>query len=459
MRPLLLLLVLGLGLASAGCTAPPAITGQVPVPTAQVTAAAVPEVAGPSPGGIPGAAAPAPAVSVASTPAPICTAGGSTGGGTLRVSVLDIGQGDAILVQTPTGRTMLVDAGDADAGPEVVAALHERDITVLDAAVATHAHADHIGGFRAVFARFPVGRFYDAGYPSTSATYEKMLTMIDEQDYQFSTPTRGEIIDLDPSVRVDVLSPDGLNAGEIHDNMLVLRLSYGRTSFLLTGDMSAGLERELLSTGATVESTFLKVAHHGSRSSSTTAFLEAVDPEVAVISVGGGNPYGHPTGEVLLRLAAVGSTVYQTDQSGTVTVSSDGTRVTVATERNAPSVPPLALPTFAVTVETPITPVPTIPPGSSPVAITALNLRGETVTVTNGGSSRASLDGWRLTDEGANHVYTFAGTTLPAGGSITLATGSATGDIRWKSDNVWNNDGDTAYLYDTAGRLVSTREG
>ena len=230
----------------AGCTAPPAGTGQAPAPTAQTTAIASGTAGGPSPGGTPGPAAPTPAVSVASTPAPTYTAGGSTGGGTLRVSVLDIGQGDAVLVQTPAGRTMLVDAGDADAGPAVVAALRERDITVIDAATATHAHADHIGGFRAVFARFPVGRFYDAGYPSTSATYEEMLTTIDEQDYRYRTPTRGETIDLDPAIRVDVLAPDGRNAGEIHDNMLVLRLSYGRTSFLLAGDMSAGLERELL---------------------------------------------------------------------------------------------------------------------------------------------------------------------------------------------------------------------
>lgn len=449
MRPLLVLLVLGLGLVSAGCAAPPAGPGHAPAPTAQVTAVASGTAAGVT-------GVPAPAVSVASTPVPTCTAGDSTGAATLRVSVLDIGQGDAVLVQTPGGRIMLVDAGDADAGPEVVAALRERDIGVLDAAVATHAHADHIGGFKAVFARLPVGRFYDAGYPSTSAMYKEMLTTIDEQDYRYSTPTRGETIDLDPAVRIEVLAPDGRNAGEIHDNMLVLRLSYGRTSFLLTGDMSAGLERELVLTGATVESTVLKVAHHGSRSSSTTTLLRAVDPKIAVISVGGGNPYGHPTGEVLLRLAAVGSTVYQTGQSGTVTVSSDGTRVAVATERSAPSVPPLALPTLAAT---PTPPAPTIPPGSSPVAITALNLRGETVTVTNGGSSPVNVDGWRLTDEGSNHVYTFAGTPLGAGGSVTLATGSAAGDVRWKSDNVWNNDGDTAYLYDAAGRLVSTREG
>jgi competence protein ComEC len=440
--PLPLVSLIVCAILIAGCTAPPA--GPGPAPTVQATAA---------PAETASVTAPTAAVSASPTPPPTFPAGART----LRVSVLDVGQGDAVLVQSPNGRTMLVDAGDADAGPAVVAALRERDIGVLDAAVATHAHADHIGGFGAVFARFPVGRFYDAGYPSTSATYEEMLTTIDEQDYQYRTPTQGETIDLDPAVRIDVLAPDGQNAGEIHDNMLVLRLSYGRTSFLLAGDMSAGLERELVSTGATVESTVLKVAHHGSRSSSTAAFLAAVDPEVAVISVGGENPYGHPTGEVLLRLAAVNATVYETGQSGTVTVSSDGARVTVATERIAPSALPLVLPTFAATRPR-STAKPTVAaPG--PVAITSLNLRGETVTVTNRGPTPANLTGWRLTDEGPNHVYTFAGTTLPAGGSVTLATGTATGEIRWKSDNVWNNDGDTAYLYDAAGRLVSTREG
>ena len=93
------------------------------------------------------------------------------------------------------------------------------------------------------------------------------------------------------------------------------------------------------------------------------------------------------------------------------------------------------------------------------VTIAAADLEGETVTVTNGGSSPVSLAGWRLTDEGAKHAYTFAGTTLPAGGSVMLASGDGSGDIKWKGDNVWNNDGDTAYLYNAAGSLVSTRKG
>jgi len=128
-------------------------------------------------------------VSVSSTLAATCTVRGITAG-TLRVSVLDVGQGDSILIQSPAGRTMLVDAGDTDAGSRVVADLKARGVTSLDAAVASHAHADHIGGYQAALSRFSVGTFYDSGYPSTSSIYENLLTTID-QKYIESEP-RGE---------------------------------------------------------------------------------------------------------------------------------------------------------------------------------------------------------------------------------------------------------------------------
>ena len=402
------------------------------------------------------------AISVASTPAPTYAAGGTTGGsspagaGTLRVSVLDVGQGDSILIQSPGGKTMLVDAGDSDAGPTVVAALRARGITSLDAAAASHAHADHIGGYATVLSQFPVGRFYDSGYATASSTYERLLTTIDEKNIRYSTPTAGQTIDLDPAVRIDVLSPDATPSKEIHDDMLVLRLSFGKVSFLLAGDMAEDLEARIAS--SLRPTTVLKVGHHGSRTSTSTAFLNAIRPEVAIISVGAGNSYGHPTSQALGRLQAVGAKVYRTDQAGTVTVSTDGNTYTVTTERTGSSTQALPVATTQRPASSVRTTAPASP-GAGAVAITALDLKGETVTVTNGGTSAVSLAGWRLTDEGAKHAYTFAGTTLPAGGSVTIASGDGSGDIKWKNANVWNNDGDTAYLYNAAGSLVSTRKG
>jgi len=213
---LVLLSLLLCGLLIAGCTSPSTTTTASGTPTTQSTTT---DTSAP--------------ISITSTPAATYTVGGTTAtAGTLRVSVLDVGQGDSILIQSPGGKTMLVDAGDTDAGSRVVADLKARGVTSLDAAVASHAHADHIGGYQAVLSLFSVGTFYDSGYPSTSSIYENLLTTIDQKNIKFITPTAGQTIDFDPAVRVDVLSPDGSNKGEIHDNMLVLRLSYGSQHLL-----------------------------------------------------------------------------------------------------------------------------------------------------------------------------------------------------------------------------------
>ncbi len=134
------------------------------------------------------------------------------GDGTLRVSVLDVGQGDSILIQSLGGKTMLVDAGDSDAGDTVVSALRSRGVASIDAAVANHAHADHIGGYATVLSQFHVARFYDSGYPSTSPTYERLPTTIDEKSIRYRTPTAGQTIDLDPVVRISFCSRFGAEA-------------------------------------------------------------------------------------------------------------------------------------------------------------------------------------------------------------------------------------------------------
>ena len=190
--------------------------------------------------------------------------------------------------------------------------------------------------------------------------------------------------------------------------------------------------------------------------------LTAIKPEVAIISVGTGNSYGHPTAEALGRLQTVGAKVYRTDQAGTVTVTTDGNTYTVATDKTGGSAPVLVATTAAAQAAAPVAVTQqqnSVPASSGSVSITVLDLQGETVKITNSGSSFVSLAGWKLTDEGAKHSYSFTGTTLPAAGSVTIASGTASGDLKWTSTNVWNNDGDTAYLYDGSGRLVSQKRG
>lgn len=233
--------------------------------------------------------------------------------GRLRVLVLDVGQGDAIVVETPEGRALLIDAGGGgpmrlDAGERVVApVLWNRGLLRLAGAVATHDDRDHAGGLAAIRRLFVVGEGW---------TIEELRR---------APRVFG-------GVRVTALSgPDALPGPRLrrNDNALVLRLDYGLVSYLLASDITAATEARLLAIGAPLAATVLKVAHHGSRGSSTPEFLRAVRPLVAVISVGARNAYGHPSPETLERIAAVGATLYRTDRDGAVILETDGRSLTV----------------------------------------------------------------------------------------------------------------------------------
>ncbi len=254
--------------------------------------------------------------------------------GNLTVHVLDVGQGDAILLQSPAGRTMLVDAGPIGSDPEVLAYLDAYGVRSLDIAVATHPDADHIGGMAAVLEAVPVRQFVDAGYPHTTETYENMLVTIDRQDIPYRTPTRGDTLAWDPAVRVAVLNPPETFHDETNENSVVLRVSYGTVDILLMGDAESAVEQEIMNEA--VDSEILKVAHHGSASSTSEAFLDAATPEVSIISVGSGNSYGHPAAETIQRLEQAGSTVYRTDQAGTISVVADGRTYWIETESSRP---------------------------------------------------------------------------------------------------------------------------
>lgn len=304
----LLLIISLLTLITTGCVYPSAYPGNTP--TSQPELTATPSV-GPTivPTGLPG--------------------------DSLIVHFIDVGQGDSMLVQY-AGKNMLIDAGTWEAGKTVSDYLKAHGVSTIDVLVSTHPHSDHIGGMPTVLKDFPVKVVYDSGVPHTTQTYEEYLTLIDQKNIKYKVPEKGDFIDLAPGVSVQVLSIGG-NYEDLNEQSIVLRIVHGDVSFLFMGDAGFEAESTLLQSGYPLKSDVLKVGHHGSKTSSGTSFLKAVEPKYAVIEVGVDNPYGHPTKAALDRLAVAGATVYRTDYDGDVLMTSDGHGVTVAAARRAPA--------------------------------------------------------------------------------------------------------------------------
>jgi len=255
----------------------------------------------------------------------------------LTVHFIDVGQGDAILLQHQEGDTVLIDGGDRFASIEekLISYLTEAGVERFDAIIATHPHADHIGGLPAVMENFPVDAIYDSGRVHTSQTYENYLMLIDEKDIPFKTPRRGDKIELD-NLTFDIVHP-GENVEEysLNDASITAHLQYGQISFIFTGDIEESAEREIVETGIDIKSTVLKVAHHGSRTSTNDYFLEAVNPEVAIIQVGENNRFSHPAPEVKNRLQENNIDIYRNDLNGDIVINTDGETYTIETASSA----------------------------------------------------------------------------------------------------------------------------
>jgi competence protein ComEC len=254
----------------------------------------------------------------------------------LTVTVLDVGQGDAILIETPQGNRVLVDGGPSGArltqalGRSLPAFQRRIDLIVL-----THAQDDHVTGFVDLLQRYDLGAALAGPLEGDSGAYEAWRDALARSDVPLLAARAGQSLDLGDGVRIDVLGPppETLPGTEddLNNNSVVLRLVYGSVSFLLTGDLAAEGEDALLASGADLRSTVLKVGHHGSDGSSTTAFLDAVAPEFAVVSVGEDNAFGHPSPTTRLRLAGV--PLLRTDRNGDVRFSTDGSSLWIGLQR------------------------------------------------------------------------------------------------------------------------------
>jgi competence protein ComEC len=257
----------------------------------------------------------------------------------LVVTFLDCGQGDATLLETPGGKSILIDAGPIDpsggfdAGKDVVGPfLVERKISALDVAVFSHPHLDHLGGFKHVLKNFPVARVYDPGYSYPSDDYKEVLELVQSNKRtHFSVVRSGQTLDWDPALKVRVLSPPTqLLWDNPNDNSLVIHVQHGAVSFLFMGDAEGEAEYEMaIRYGPALKSTVIKAGHHGSTTSSKSEFVDYVKPEVAVISCGRQNRFRHPSGKVVSRYEKLGAQVFRTDEQGNIRVVSDGKKYKV----------------------------------------------------------------------------------------------------------------------------------
>ena len=255
--------------------------------------------------------------------------------GQLTVEVLDVGQGDAILLTTPKGKRALIDGSTGNSGESPMPHLQARGVTSLDLVIATHPHADHIGGLDEVVKTLTVKLFTDSGLPHTTKSYESLMALVESRNVTYRAAKRGQSFSFDGG-KIEVLHPGATplsgTRSDLNSNSVVTRVTWGGACMLFTGDAEEPTEEALVA-GGLGACDALKVAHHGSAHSSTPAFLAAVQPQLGMVSVGEGNDYGHPDADTLSRLQKAGAQVMRTDTQGTLTLTTDGVSLTLTPER------------------------------------------------------------------------------------------------------------------------------
>lgn len=254
----------------------------------------------------------------------------------LTVDMFDVGQGDAILIRTPYNQSILIDGGiDKRIEEKLGRALPFYD-RAIDLVIVTHPQADHINGLPGVLRRYHVAKVLAPSSENDASGYHEFLNVLSQKAIPLEYAQRGKRFRFGDDLILDILSPQAPSKDydDLNDSSVVARLRYKERSFLFTGDAGTSVEERLLAQNADVDADVLKVGHHGSESATSEAFLKRVSPQIALISAGKGNTYGHPHRALLHRLARQDIRVYRTDQGGDIRVRSDGVSVRVEREKN-----------------------------------------------------------------------------------------------------------------------------
>lgn len=244
--------------------------------------------------------------------------------GLFNVHFIDVGQGDCIFIKTPKGKTMLIDAGNNGDGETIINYIKQQGTNKLDYVIGTHPHSDHIGALDDIIQHYDIGEIIMPKVTHNSKTYKDVLLAVKEKGLKIKSAKGGSSFPMDDDTMVHILAPNSTSYDGVNDYSVVVKINYKNTSFLFTGDAEKTSEREMLNKNYDLRADVLKVAHHGSSSSTTEEFLSAVSPKYAIICVGKDNKYGHPHKEIIERLLNHDVDIYTTADNGNILMSSDG---------------------------------------------------------------------------------------------------------------------------------------
>ena len=357
----------------------------------------------------------------------------------LKVYFLDVGQGDSIYIKTPEGDDILIDGGDLGYGDTLVQYLKQLHVDDIEMMIATHPHSDHMAGLVTVLQEFKVKSVYAPKVSHTTKTFENFLNGVQSQGLTIKSAKVGLTLPLEGMNARFVGPVKGYD--DLNNYSAVLHLTYGDTAFLFTGDAEDIAEADMLSQNLTAD--VLKVGHHGSHTSTSDQFLQAIGPKYAIISAGKDNSYGHPHKETLNKLTGSNVKVYRTDQQGTIIAISDGKTIT-----------------FNQSASEIITDTTDSEPSTASIKIVNVDLFKEVVTLKNTGTKDIEMTDWKLISVVGDQAFYFPnGYLFKAGASVQItssknAVHNPPSQLEWTKSNIWNNNGDPAKLYNDKGELI-----